>query len=99
MRPLCPPDRARSCSGRNKLQRLAVGADVWPEVGRLLGEIRAVIDRVGRDDDVEAAIEVTTRIEVELTALVAEARGLSSGAILERLYALRLEIDRGALLH
>jgi hypothetical protein len=56
----------------------------WPEIERLLGEIRLALDQMTLDEDaliLEATVEITQRIEHELKALVAEAR---AGALSRR---------------
>jgi hypothetical protein len=81
-----------------------MGKAAWPEIERLLGEIRQALDQMTLDEDaliLEATVEITEHIERELKALVAEARAgsLSRRDIVERLYALRLEMDRRTALH
>jgi hypothetical protein len=47
----------------------------WPEIERLLGEIRQALEQMTLDEDaliLEATIEITEHIERELKALVAE---------------------------
>jgi hypothetical protein len=76
-----------------------VGEATWPEVERLLGEIRQALDQMTLDED-EALVEITRHIERELKALVADARlGMSKRDVVERLYALRLGMDRRTALH
>ena len=80
------------------------GTPAWPEIERLLGEIREALDQMTLDEDalnLEAIVEVRQRIERELKVLVAEARAgaLSRRDVIERLYALRLEMDRRTELH
>jgi hypothetical protein len=81
-----------------------MGKAAWPEIERLLGEIRQALDQVTLDEDamiLEATVEITQRIEHELKALVAEARAgsLTRRDVIERLYAVRLEMDRRTALH
>jgi hypothetical protein len=76
----------------------------WLEIECLLGEIRQALDQMTLDEDaliLEAIVEVTEHVEHELKALVTEARAgvLSRRGVVERLYALRLEMDRRTALH
>ena len=71
----------------------------WPEVERLMAEIRLALEQMLADED-EALVETTHYVEQELKALVADARvGMSQRAVVERLYALRLGMDRRTALH
>jgi hypothetical protein len=84
--------------------RASMGNAAWLEIERLLGEIRQALDQMTLEEDaliLEATVEVTEHIERELKALVAEAQTgtLSRRDVVERLYALRLEIDRRTALH
>ena len=80
------------------------GTPVWPEIERLLGEIREALDQMTLDEDaliLEAIVEVTEHIEHEFKALVAAARAGALGRrdVVERFYALRLEMHRRTALH
>ena len=74
-----------------------------PVIDRLLIDTKQALDQMPLDEDaatLEALGEIRARIAHEVATLAAEARaGLSSGDLIMRLEALRMEIDRRLALH